>query len=168
MYSEIKYDGERVQVHKNGDHFSYFSRSLKPVLPHKVRRYSKFYSNPFNSNQLTYIGVRSFLLLSQVAHFKEFIPQAFAGGHSMILDAEVLLIDTRTSKPLPFGTLGVHKVSKLHRFLFYWKGFQLAISMTFCFCFRKQRSKMHRCACLFLTAFILMASASWTSECFID
>ncbi|XP_041947215.1 DNA ligase 3 [Alosa sapidissima] len=79
MYSEIKYDGERVQVHKNGDHFSYFSRSLKPVLPHKV------------------------------AHFKEFIPQAFVGGHSMILDAEVLLIDTNTSKPLPFGTLGVHK-----------------------------------------------------------
>lgn len=28
----------------------------------------------------------------------------------MILDAEVLLIDTKTSKPLPFGTLGVHKV----------------------------------------------------------
>ncbi|KAI3357153.1 hypothetical protein L3Q82_015464 [Scortum barcoo] len=79
MYSEIKYDGERVQVHKNGENFSYFSRSLKPVLPHKV------------------------------AHFKEFIPQAFPGGHSMILDAEVLLIDTKTSKPLPFGTLGVHK-----------------------------------------------------------
>uniref|UniRef100_A0A667Y3L0 DNA ligase n=1 Tax=Myripristis murdjan TaxID=586833 RepID=A0A667Y3L0_9TELE len=79
MYSEIKYDGERVQVHKNGDTFSYFSRSLKPVLPHKV------------------------------VHFKEYIPQAFPGGHSMILDAEVLLIDTKTSKPLPFGTLGVHK-----------------------------------------------------------
>ncbi|KAK1158406.1 DNA ligase 3-like isoform X1 [Acipenser oxyrinchus oxyrinchus] len=79
MYSEIKYDGERVQVHKNGDHFSYFSRSLKPVLPHKV------------------------------AHFKEFIPQAFPGGNSIILDAEVLLIDTNTSKPLPFGSLGVHK-----------------------------------------------------------
>uniref|UniRef100_UPI003AABFE5B BRCA2-interacting transcriptional repressor EMSY-like n=1 Tax=Centroberyx gerrardi TaxID=166262 RepID=UPI003AABFE5B len=45
-----------------------------------------------------------------VAHFKDYIPQAFAGGHSMILDAEVLLIDTKTSKPLPFGTLGVHKV----------------------------------------------------------
>ncbi|XP_067347917.1 DNA ligase 3 isoform X2 [Channa argus] len=79
MYSEIKYDGERVQVHKNGDSFSYFSRSLKPVLPHKV------------------------------AHFKDYIPQAFPGGQSMILDAEVLLIDTKTSKPLPFGTLGVHK-----------------------------------------------------------
>ncbi|KAM4797086.1 DNA ligase 3 [Rhinophrynus dorsalis] len=79
MYSEIKYDGERVQVHKNGDHFSYFSRSLKPVLPHKV------------------------------AHFKDFIPKAFPGGNSIILDAEVLLIDTNTGKPLPFGTLGVHK-----------------------------------------------------------
>lgn len=79
MYSEIKYDGERVQVHKSGDTFSYFSRSLKPVLPHKV------------------------------AHFKDYIPKAFPGGHSMILDAEVLLIDTKTSKPLPFGTLGVHK-----------------------------------------------------------
>ncbi|XP_044311976.1 DNA ligase 3 isoform X1 [Varanus komodoensis] len=79
MYAEIKYDGERVQVHKKGDHFSYFSRSLKSVLPHKV------------------------------AHFKDFIPRAFPGGHSMILDAEVLLIDTRSSKPLPFGTLGVHK-----------------------------------------------------------
>lgn len=79
MYSEIKYDGERVQVHKNGDHFSYFSRSLKPVLPHKV------------------------------AHFKDFIPKAFPGGNSIILDSEVLLIDTNTGKPLPFGTLGVHK-----------------------------------------------------------
>uniref|UniRef100_A0A4X2LDQ5 DNA ligase n=1 Tax=Vombatus ursinus TaxID=29139 RepID=A0A4X2LDQ5_VOMUR len=35
MFSEIKYDGERVQVHKAGSQFSYFSRSLKPVLPHK-------------------------------------------------------------------------------------------------------------------------------------
>ncbi|XP_075709025.1 DNA ligase 3 [Rhinoderma darwinii] len=79
MYAEIKYDGERVQVHKSGDHFSYFSRSLKPVLPHKV------------------------------AHFKDYIPKAFPGGNSMILDSEVLLIDTNTGKPLPFGTLGVHK-----------------------------------------------------------
>ncbi|XP_038183960.1 DNA ligase 3 isoform X2 [Arvicola amphibius] len=79
MFSEIKYDGERVQVHKKGDHFSYFSRSLKPVLPHKV------------------------------AHFKDYIPRAFPGGESMILDSEVLLIDNNTGKPLPFGTLGVHK-----------------------------------------------------------
>ncbi|KAI0232597.1 hypothetical protein LSAT2_017077 [Lamellibrachia satsuma] len=79
MYAEIKYDGERVQVHKQGGRFEYFSRSLKPVLPHKVQ------------------------------HFKEFIPQAFPGGSDLILDSEVLLVDTQTSKPLPFGTLGVHK-----------------------------------------------------------
>ena len=79
MYSEIKYDGERVQLHKNGSEFKYFSRSLKPVLPHKVNL------------------------------FKDFIPRAFPKADSLILDSEVLLIDTKTSKPLPFGTLGVHK-----------------------------------------------------------
>lgn len=36
ILSEVKYDGERVQVHKSGNDFRYFSRSLKPVLPHKV------------------------------------------------------------------------------------------------------------------------------------
>lgn len=33
----------------------------------------------------------------------------------MILDSEVLLIDNKTGKPLPFGTLGVHKVKKKER-----------------------------------------------------
>ena len=37
MYSEIKYDGERVQLHKTGSEFKYFSRSLKPVMDHKVK-----------------------------------------------------------------------------------------------------------------------------------
>ena len=36
MLAEVKYDGERLQVHKRGNDFNYFSRSLKPVLPHKV------------------------------------------------------------------------------------------------------------------------------------
>lgn len=36
MFAEIKYDGERVQVHKKGIEFQYFSRSLKPVMAHKV------------------------------------------------------------------------------------------------------------------------------------
>ncbi|RZF40363.1 hypothetical protein LSTR_LSTR008793 [Laodelphax striatellus] len=79
MYSEIKYDGERVQVHKHGNEFRYFSRSLKPVLPHKVN------------------------------HFKDFIPKAFPYGNDLILDSEILLIDIETSKPLPFGSLGKHK-----------------------------------------------------------
>lgn len=79
MYSEIKYDGERVQVHKQGSEFKYFSRSLKPVMAHKVN------------------------------HFKDYIPQAFPHAKDLILDSEVLLIDTKTGKPLPFGSLGVHK-----------------------------------------------------------
>jgi len=81
MYSEIKYDGERVQLHKQGKEFKYFSRSLKPVMPHKVK------------------------------HFAEYIPKAFPDGSDLILDAEVLMVDNKNGKPLPFGTLGVHKGS---------------------------------------------------------
>ncbi|KAG7169997.1 DNA ligase 3-like [Homarus americanus] len=76
MFAEIKYDGERVQVHKKGNKFMYFSRSLKPVMPHKV------------------------------SHFKNFIPEAFPESKDLILDAEVLMINTKTGIPLPFGTLG--------------------------------------------------------------
>ncbi|XP_059472585.1 DNA ligase 3 [Neocloeon triangulifer] len=79
MLAEVKYDGERVQVHKSGDSFRYFSRSLKPVQEHKIK------------------------------HFAKHIPKAFPHGHNLVLDSEVLLMDTTTGKPLPFGTLGVHK-----------------------------------------------------------
>ncbi|XP_037975732.2 DNA ligase 3 [Plutella xylostella] len=81
MFSEIKYDGERVQVHKKGHEFKYFSRSLKPVMAHKV------------------------------SHFKDYLPKAFPKGEDLILDAEVLMVDVKTGKPLPFGTLGIHKQS---------------------------------------------------------
>ncbi|XP_044758556.1 DNA ligase 3 [Coccinella septempunctata] len=79
MYSEIKYDGERVQVHKKGSEFKYFSRSLKPVMQHKI------------------------------AHFKDYIPKAFVSGNDLILDSEILMIDIETQAPLPFGSLGKHK-----------------------------------------------------------
>lgn len=82
MFSEIKYDGERVQVHKKGNEFKYFSRALKPVMPHKVN------------------------------HFKDYLPKAFPQGTDLILDAEVLMVDVNTGKPLPFGTLGIHKRSE--------------------------------------------------------
>ncbi|XP_023939121.2 DNA ligase 3 [Bicyclus anynana] len=82
MFSEIKYDGERVQVHKKGNEFKYFSRALKPVLAHKVN------------------------------HFKDYLPKAFPKGNDLILDAEVLMVDNNTGKPLPFGTLGKHKHSE--------------------------------------------------------
>ncbi|KAG8194914.1 hypothetical protein JTE90_021375 [Oedothorax gibbosus] len=63
FYVEVKYDGERVQIHKRGDEFNYYSRSLKPVMPHKIR------------------------------HLKDFIPKAFPGGNDLMLDCEILLVD---------------------------------------------------------------------------
>lgn len=78
MFAEIKYDGERVQIHKQGDQFQYFSRNLKQVTEHKV------------------------------ADLKEFIPKALVAD-DIILDAEILLCEASTNKPLPFGTLGIHK-----------------------------------------------------------
>ncbi len=68
-----------MQIHKDGDKFLFFSRSLKPVLAHKVEA------------------------------FKTSIPKACPHGDSMIIDCEVLMMDTKTGKPLPFGTLGIHK-----------------------------------------------------------
>ena len=96
MFAEIKYDGERIQIHKKGDQFQYFSRSLKSVQAHKVRVYT-----------LTFW---SHIVSLQVAHIKDYLPQACPHGDSMILDSEVLLVDLKTGDPLPFGTLGVHKV----------------------------------------------------------
>ena len=36
FFAEVKYDGDRVQIHKKGDELRYFSRNLKPVKPEKV------------------------------------------------------------------------------------------------------------------------------------
>jgi len=83
VLAETKYDGERIQIHKNGTAFKYFSRNLKKVQAHKV------------------------------GHLKEFIPKAFPAAKQLILDAEVLLYDSVSQKPLPFGTLGVNKKKSL-------------------------------------------------------
>lgn len=82
MYSEIKYDGERVQIHKQGADFNFYSRSLKPVMEHKIKE------------------------------FKEFVPYAFPTVTDVILDAEVIMVDTNTGELLPFGTLGINKKSQ--------------------------------------------------------
>lgn len=79
FYSEIKYDGERVQIHKQGSEFKFFSRNLKPVLEHKVSK------------------------------LKEFLPKAFPHGNDLIVDSEILMVDTETGDLLPFGTLGKYK-----------------------------------------------------------
>ncbi|AEN03743.1 ATP-dependent DNA ligase [Yokapox virus] len=78
IFAEIKYDGERVQVHKNGNHFAFFSRNMKPVTKHKVD------------------------------YLNEYIPKAFKNVSSLILDSEIVLVD-KNNKPLPFGSLGIHK-----------------------------------------------------------
>lgn len=78
VYAEIKYDGERVQVHKDGNDFLYYSRSLKTVQEHKIRE------------------------------VKDYLPKACPNAQSVILDAELLMVDKK-GKMLPFGTLGVHK-----------------------------------------------------------
>lgn len=39
FYSEIKYDGERVQIHKKGKEFKFFSRNLKPVTDYKIEKF---------------------------------------------------------------------------------------------------------------------------------
>ncbi|CAF1175052.1 unnamed protein product [Rotaria sordida] len=54
-------------------------RCLKPVIEHKIEQISQY------------------------------VLKAFPKGESLILDGEILLIDRKTRKPLPFGTLGVHK-----------------------------------------------------------
>lgn len=79
FYSEIKYDGERVQIHKEGDNFKFFSRNLKPVMDHKVKDIEKYLS------------------------------KAFPHGNDLIIDSEILMVDTKTDQLLPFGTLGKHK-----------------------------------------------------------
>ncbi|OZC05575.1 ATP-dependent DNA ligase domain protein, partial [Onchocerca flexuosa] len=79
MYAEIKYDGERLQLHKDDSNFMFFSRSLKPALDHKVVDLNKV------------------------------VAEAFPTSRNLIVDAEMLLVDTNTGKPLPFGTLGIHK-----------------------------------------------------------
>lgn len=45
----------------------------------------------------------------QVECFRTTVAEAFPTGNDMILDSEVLMVDTVTGKPLPFGTLGIHK-----------------------------------------------------------
>ena len=66
MYSEIKYDGERVQLHKSGDEFQYYSRSLKPVLPHKVSHSDNtlLYVTLTADTKYTYFMLHSLLTLN--------------------------------------------------------------------------------------------------------
>nr|QDH05867.1 Ld-DNA-Lig [Lymantria dispar multiple nucleopolyhedrovirus] len=63
VLAEVKYDGERVQVHKAGSRFKFFSRTLKPVPEHKV------------------------------AGCREHLTRAFPRARNFILDAEIVMVD---------------------------------------------------------------------------
>lgn len=83
FYSEVKYDGERVQIHKKGNDFKFYSRNLKPVQEHKIGK------------------------------IKEYLPKAFPNASDLILDSEIIMVDTVSGNLLPFGTLGKHKKNEL-------------------------------------------------------
>merc|ERR1719461_276652 len=63
IYAEIKYDGERVQVHFDGTEWKYYSRSLKPVTHYKIE------------------------------HVESSVPKACKNAQNLILDSEILMID---------------------------------------------------------------------------
>jgi ATP-dependent DNA ligase I len=77
-FSEVKYDGERIQIHKRGNKLTFFARSLRPMRADK------------------YAGLEPFILQAITAD-------------ECVLDGEILMVDVRTSVPLPFGTLGKHR-----------------------------------------------------------
>ena len=79
IFAEIKYDGERIQIHKDGDKWRCYSRNLRDVQEWKVK------------------GVQ------------DYIEKAAPQVKSVVLDGELLLMDTKTHQPLPFGTLSIHK-----------------------------------------------------------
>lgn len=42
IFADIKYDGERIQVHKKGKAFAFFSRNLKPAAQYKVEHMEQY------------------------------------------------------------------------------------------------------------------------------
>lgn len=102
FFAEIKYDGERVQIHKNGDNYQYFSRSLKPVQPYKVSNCTK---KQHTCVLLTFCMPRPSPPPTQIKELEQYIPKAFPECDTAILDAELLVVDPN-GVPLPFGSLG--------------------------------------------------------------
>lgn len=53
------------------------------------------------------------LKLFQVNYLKEFIPKAFPLGDSLIIDGEILLVNTKTNEILPFGEFSKFLIKKM-------------------------------------------------------
>jgi len=56
IFADIKYDGERIQVHKNGKTFAFFSRSLKTAAPHKVEHIQQYVPQASTADSLVLDG----------------------------------------------------------------------------------------------------------------
>jgi len=69
MFAEIKYDGERVQLHKKGTSFKYFSRSLKPVQQHKVLGFFTLLNSTRQYRVPTFWKIGEFCLTGTVREF---------------------------------------------------------------------------------------------------
>lgn len=72
FFSEVKYDGERIQIHKSESEIKCFSRSLKIMPDWKVNEVKKYLSS------------------------------ATAKAKTIILDGEVLLMDLKTHNVLTY------------------------------------------------------------------
>jgi DNA ligase-3 len=66
MYVEIKYDGERVQLHKNGDELAFYSRNLKPVKQDKVEEVREAITKAVTADSIILDG--EILLMDLVKH----------------------------------------------------------------------------------------------------
>lgn len=56
FFAEIKYDGERIQIHKNGDEFKYYSRNLKNIMEHKLRGLQQFIMKSTKADSVVFDG----------------------------------------------------------------------------------------------------------------
>lgn len=74
LLAEIKYDGERIQIHKKGTYLQFFSRNLHPTNPQKVE--------PLQNAVLA----------------------AFQNVNDIIVDSELVLIDIRSGEIIPMCT----------------------------------------------------------------
>ncbi len=130
--------GERIQIHKNGAEYKCYSRNLKPIMEWKVadvREYvpkvSHIYAHTFthsrtharlHTHSRTHARTLSCLLArAQACTQLQYSTQKIqiliiailflkaTTAKQVILDGEILLMDNATRKPLPFGTLGIHK-----------------------------------------------------------
>ena len=83
---------------------------------------------------------------------KDYLPEACPHGDSMILDSEVLMVDLKTGNPLPFGTLGIHKVC-VCVIMYHIDRYNL--------CFRNQHSRMQFLVCLYSTLSTSTVEVYW-------